>query len=379
MVTLIAVGDMMFDRRLRPPRLFFHYPDVTTCVGPEGLNPTFHTQICLPFDFGEDELRWLAALERSIEGVKSTAHKFESITIPDAEDAGPEFPFAAMRLELSSADFVFGNLECPLTSSGRRMKNDGAYSADPAYARALHDAGFRVVSLANNHAFDYGETGLLETVSHLRESGVEVIGAGASLLESRAPALFEIDGLRIGLLAYTMVAPDFSFASGTESGVAPFNPFVTHQDLQHLKELSDYRIVSVHWGVEGRAHPSTRIVEFAHDLVNSGADLVLGHHSHVPGSIEVYRGKPILYSLGNFSFGHDHRYWSNDFVARISISSLTNVDVDIVPITGRFQPSVLHGEPALRLLRRLQEVSSFFNTRIELVGDRGRLIVPEQR
>jgi poly-gamma-glutamate capsule biosynthesis protein CapA/YwtB (metallophosphatase superfamily) len=358
-VTLTAVGDLMFDRRLRPPRVFYHYPDVTTCL------PGFEGQIRIPFTNCDESLNYLAMLERHVHGVPSTSHATQSVPLelqPEAAEA--DYPLRAIAEELHASDIVFGNLECPLSDRGRRMANDMCYAASPAYAGALARAGFDVLSFANNHAFDFGEVAFFETLAALRESGVAVAGAGATLEEARKPVIFERNGVKVAFLAYSMVGSDWVYATHDECGVAPLNPLHVGQDIVRIRKDVDVIALSVHWGIELRARPWPRLVDLAHDFIDCGADIILGHHPHVPGSIEVYRERPIFYSLGNFLFGHDHHEWMDNMAVQIDIEDGKPRLARIVPIRGRFQPAVLTGRDARRFHEHIADISRHFGTKV---------------
>lgn len=357
-LTITAVGDMMFDRRLTPPRIFYHYPDVSTIGAP------FEGHIRFPFPNTRESVQWLSSLDRHVHGIHATSHLADSMPLdlpPDADD--PAYPFLEIGGTLQSSDIVFGNLECPLVARGRRMNNDVCYSADPAYARAMRNAGFRVVSFANNHCYDFGEEGFLSTLEALRANDVQVAGAGTSLSEARKPALFRVNDLTVAFLAYTMLGPDWIFATEAESGVVPLNPLIAGEDIRGVREQADLVVLSLHWGIEGRPTPWPRLVDLAHDLVDTGADVVLGHHAHVPGSVEIYNGRPIFYSLGNFSFGHDHRQWGTDMVVQLHVRDGALAQVDMLPIRGRYQPAVANGDIAAQFHRYITGVSRMFQTR----------------
>jgi len=346
----------MFDRRLVPPRTFYHFPDVAAC-GP------FEGQIRYPFVNSRESVEWLACLERNVEGVHLTSHAGQSIGLQlPLEAEAADYPLEFIAPVLRQSDIVFGNLECPLSLNGRRHSNDASYAAQPVFASAMARAGFQVVSFANNHCFDRGEAGFLDTLDVLAESGIAVTGAGRSLDAARAAALFSVNGVSVGFLAYSLVGPDWIYATADESGVAPLNPLVAGQDIARIRDQVDMVVVSVHWGVEGRSAPWLRQIELAHLLVDSGADILVGHHSHVPGSVEVYRGRPIVYSLGNFIFGHDHSTWGDNMIVRFHVEGKRCRKVEILPIRGRYQPAVLSDSAAIGFHTQMNDISRMFST-----------------
>lgn len=358
----------MFDRRLVPPRIFYHHPDVSSIGGP------FEGHIRFPFTNTRESVHWLAALDRHIHGVHATSHLADSVLLelpPEADQ--PDYPFRQIAGEFQSSDLVFGNLECPLVSQGRRMANDVCYSADPAMAQAMAQAGFRVVSFANNHCFDYGEPAFLATIQALRDNGIAVVGAGTSLDAARTPAVLRVNGVAIAFLGYSMIGQDYVFATDGESGVAPLNPMIVGEDIRRTRAEADLIVLSLHWGVEGRPVPWPRLIELARDFIDTGADVILGHHPHVPGSVEIYRGRPILYSLGNFSFGHDHHKWGTDMIANIHVRDGAPHEIELLPIRGRYQPAVVNGDAAMKFHEYMTAISRHFGT-VPLFSGRGSRI-----
>jgi len=354
----------MLDRRLLPPRIFYHHPDFATCAG------AFEGQIRYPFSNTDESVRWLAGLDRSVNGIRATSHLAQSTPLQLPEDgAAFDYPFRGIADQLRASQIVFGNLECPLSKRGRRLNNDTCYSADPAFAATMAAAGFNVMSFANNHCFDFGEEAFFDTLEILRKNGIQSVGAGATLAEARNPATFRVNGVTVAFLAYSLIGPHWIWATPDESGAAPLNPMIVGQDIQRARRQADFVILSMHWGVESRAVPYPRLVELAHDCIDSGADAILGHHPHVAGSVEVYKGRPIFYSLGNFVFGHDHEEWSDGIMARLHIESGALRKAEIVPIAGRYQPAVATGETAAFVQRRVAEASRRFQTPFTLSGE----------
>ena len=219
------------------------------------------------------------------------------------------------------SDVNFCNLEAPISDKGKPLA--GRYAAFRSYthmADILKKAGIDFVSLANNHSQDYGWEALVDTMERLKKRGIGFSGAGKNLAEARKPALFTKGGLQIGLLSYTAnVNTPFGFKAGLErEGLAPvrISPFflpdhtneedieAMRSDIEAWKERVDFLVVSFHWGIsEGGTHTvSLHQKVMAHHAVDAGADLIVGHHAHALQPVEIYRGKPVCYGLGNFVF-----------------------------------------------------------------------------
>ena len=215
-------------------------------------------------------------------------------------------PFAPVGALLASADVRFINLESQLSDQRGETQhpaNPLVFTGPPAGADALARAGITVASLANNHMWDYGEGAFLETLRHLERVGVAYAGVGRTRGMAYAPVLVERGGFRVAVLAVTDI-----WNQGT-LWKHPARERVAGADLEGLgaavraarvKLHADAVVVSQHGGVEYLDRPAPRTRAFAHASIDAGADAFLGHHPHVIQGVEMRRGRPIFYSLGNF-------------------------------------------------------------------------------
>ncbi len=210
--------------------------------------------------------------------------------------------------EMIGADICALNNEFPYTLRGEPLEEKTfTFRADPAYANLLHDIGVDLVSIANNHVFDYGEVGLTDTLAALDAAGIDRIGAGANLEEASTPAYYEINGVKVGIVAATEIEgyenPDTRGATESLSGV--FRCLDTtnlENQIRIMKEEVDVVIVFVHWGVEGTDELNWKQQDHAQSMVDAGADLIVGAHPHCMQPIDYIDGVPVVYSLGNFLF-----------------------------------------------------------------------------
>lgn len=238
---------------------------------------------------------------------------------------------------LPAADLVFGQMECPLTAGGAPSPHAKlAMRTAPAVAAALRNAGFSIMSVAGNHALDYGAPALLETVRHLADAGIAASGAGRNVDEAVRPAVVDAAGRRAALLSFSSILPAGYAADHTRPGCAPMRAYTHyHQiepdqpgtppkiitipdqtDLARLveavraaKEECDLVFVSMHWGIHFvRADIADYQRAVARAAIEAGADAVLGHHPHLLKGIDFHRGKPIFYSLGNFAIEQPSAY-----------------------------------------------------------------------
>jgi poly-gamma-glutamate capsule biosynthesis protein CapA/YwtB (metallophosphatase superfamily) len=205
--------------------------------------------------------------------------------------------------EIGEADIAFGNLEGPIAdpSIGTRRGSRFSFRMNPLFAEALGDAGFDVVSFANNHVGDYGDGAFRETLRLLEEKGVRYAGAGRNIAEAQTPVIIEKEGVRIGFLAFSDVGPEWMEATETRAGQLIYRKETAEALVRDVDTQVDILFVSIHFGAE-YSLASTDQENIARGLVDAGADGIIGHHPHVMQRWEWYKEKPIFYSLGNFIF-----------------------------------------------------------------------------
>lgn len=215
---------------------------------------------------------------------------------------GRGFPFAAVRPLLRTSDIVFGNLECCVSQSGYPLTKRYTFRADPRIACVLREVGVTVVSCANNHAWDFGRIALLDTVRTVNQAGTLTVGAGANRREAHRLRIITRKGVRVGFLAYLGLLPPLVPESPTAPSLAIATEPVVRADVKAARSQVDVLIVSLHGGKENSSLPTPHQAALAHIAIDAGADLVIGHHSHVVQPMVRYHGKWICYSLGNFVF-----------------------------------------------------------------------------
>jgi hypothetical protein len=255
----------------------------------------------------------------------------------------PREVFSEVREVLEAPDILFANLESAYTDDPHPVPGAVSEVWAPAHnLDAYVDAGFNVMSLANNHILDVGYEAMLQTRARLRSTGIQTCGAGDCLEDARRPPILEVNGLHIAFLAYASVFPLGYEARANTPGLAPMRahnvwrdpypgihvpgkrPIVTTipdeadlanlaEDIRNASAVADVVITSFHWGDYSRpfvlTDHETRTARFC---IDQGADMVVGHHHHALRGMEWYRGKPIMYGLGHFVF--DLRFeWSEAF------------------------------------------------------------------
>jgi poly-gamma-glutamate synthesis protein (capsule biosynthesis protein) len=363
-VSLVAGGDIEWSRITKTPDI---YQDPASRSEGDWMQ--------VPYLNGETQRQFLASKGRVLETPRThyIAAIHYNLSFDSREDEA-RYPFRNIAPVLREADIAFANLETPLSDNAR---HSGAFRTPTAFADGLRWAGIDVVSTANNHALDAEGQGVLDTRDVLWRAGVGAVGTGRDLADARKPFILERNGMKVGFLGYAQFvnAGTSAFAQEDRSGVAPLDPFIIEEDIRALRDQVDYVVVSFHWNIENSqdTHPDARA--FAHRVIDAGADVILGHHPHVPRGVEVYKGKVIFYSLGNFIFGHNHDYWMNNYLARLTLTPSGIPEVEILPISGRAnnlsQPLLLEGAEADALLKDIQARTRLLDTSMEIRGNVG--------
>jgi len=287
---------------------------------------------------------------------------------------GGDYPFAATAGLLQRAHLAIGNLEAPLTTGGTEYRAKRfRFRADPATAKALRQAGFSVLTLANNHILDYGAAGLADTLQALTGAQLAAAGAGTNLAQAREPAMLVRAGRRVAVLAYSLTQPTEFFARPDHAGTAPaYGVFVT-ADIRQARQQADTVIVSFHWGGELEATPRRAQRALARRAIDAGATIVLGHHPHVLQGIEFYGNGVICYSLGNFTFGSGSRTTISSMIAQITVPDTGPPELEIVPLSvdnraTAYQPQPLTGTAAEAAITAINQLSRPLGTTIVADG-----------
>lgn len=212
--------------------------------------------------------------------------------------------------EMKAADILMINNEFAFSSRGAEAKNKSyTFRANPKRVEILKEMGVDIVSLANNHALDFGTDALIDTFATLEDAGIDYVGAGETLDRAKAPVYYNIGGVKIAFLAASRVvfAMDWYAKEDRPGMVGTYDPALILESIREADKYSDYVVVYVHWGVEMTNEPVDYQRELAMKYIDAGADAVVGCHPHVMQGLEFYKGKPIAYSLGNFWFNASNR------------------------------------------------------------------------
>lgn len=217
-------------------------------------------------------------------------------------DAGKD-PLALFEKYLKLADYNLGNLECAISSKGAaNPEKPWSFRAHPKTISVLKNK-FQAVTVANNHSGDYGTEAFLETMDILKNADLKFFGGGKNLKEAHTPLIAEVKGIKIAFLGYNEFKPR-SFEAGPEwPGIAWSEDDQVLYDIKEAKKMKVNLVIPfMHWGWESEQTPSARQWTLAKKMIDAGADAVIGSHPHVTQGADLYKNKPIIWSLGNFVF-----------------------------------------------------------------------------
>lgn len=265
----------------------------------------------------------------------------------------PSYFFENVVDILSKDDLTIANLEGALSINGQRADKKFAFRGKPEYTKILTLGSVEAVNLANNHSMDYGQIAFNDTKKHLDENNIKNFGFKDS-------AIVEKNGVKIGLLGYK----GWSATSEIKDSIK--------KDIADLKKQANMVVVSFHWGDERTKEPNSTQKTLGRLAVDSGADLVLGHHPHVIQGIEEYNGKNIVYSLGNFVFGgntnpgdKDSFIYTQSFTFDSNKSLIKSSEPKTIPVSisssktkNDYKPKVLEGEEKERVAKKIEERSN---------------------
>jgi poly-gamma-glutamate synthesis protein (capsule biosynthesis protein) len=258
---------------------------------------------------------------------------------------GAAFPWQGIGPILHGADLVMANLEGVLTTQGQPLDKDYLIRAHPRWALTLVDGGLDLVTLANNHALDFGQVGLDETLATLEDFEIASVGASPSTDVGRAhrPALFDLNGVRVAILGYAAARWNGSEDVPATESVAWAQPDAVQADVRSVRDAADLVVVLLHAGTEYEPEPSPDQVAVAHVAVDAGADLVVGHHSHVAQPVERYGQGFIVYGLGDalFDIPRPAAMQGNLLLVRATKQGLTRAELWPFWIEDAIRPRLL--------------------------------------
>ncbi|KJS28675.1 MAG: hypothetical protein VR64_23425 [Desulfatitalea sp. BRH_c12] len=293
---------------------------------------------------------------------------------------GPNSFFRNIKNVLDSADLNFCNLESVISNKGLNQKELTSIEMRgcPDAIKALQDANFNVVNIANNHIMQHGMGAFLDTVSILNSSGSHIVGLDHDNFTNVVP--FVVNGIKISVAGFSL-HPELYY-----NGTVPYSfraePSDVIEEIKHIRNHTDgFLIVSLHWGEEHFEYPSKKQIDLAHQLVDHGVNVILGHHPHVIQGIEEYNGALIAYSLGNFLFDLWQPATKKSIVLKLIISKSNKFDFEIIPVYSS-QKYIIHaaeGETKKILLEKIAVLNSNINKLSKLSEKEYDSLVKENR
>ena len=287
------------------------------------------------------------------------------------------YPWGNILPLLKENDLNIINLETTLTKSKLAVPKVFNFKSDPEHIETLVQGHIDVVTLANNHALDFSDEGLFETIKMLDNKNIKYVGAGVNENEARKLIIIKKKNIRIGIIGYTDNEPDWK--AGKEK---PGINFIrvgdierVKQDITRVRDKVDMLVVTLHWGPNMRQKPTQKFIDFAHSLVDNGVDIVHGHSAHIFQGIEVYKNKIIMYDTGDFV--DDYMVTPglrNDtsFLFRIYTTKERLEKIELIPVLiSNMQVNIAPPNLALQILEKMKRLSAEFNTLVEVEDERG--------
>ncbi len=268
--------------------------------------------------------------------------------------------------EMTAADLMVVNNEFCYTSRGTAIPGKAyTFRGNPSYVSYLSEIGVDLVSLANNHVYDYGEIGLLDTLDTLSDAGMPYVGAGRNLSEAMRPVYYIINGRKIAIVSATQVERSYNYTKeATENTAGVLKTLISDKfcsEIAEAKSNADIVIAIVHWGTEGNASYGADQFSLAEDFVEAGADAIIGGHTHCLQSVEYMGDVPIFYSLGNYWFATSSNM-PKDYdtgLAQIRIDSDGNISPYFIPCSFSYGvTSIAEGEKRDSIMERMRSYAS---------------------
>jgi poly-gamma-glutamate capsule biosynthesis protein CapA/YwtB (metallophosphatase superfamily) len=283
-----------------------------------------------------------------------------TLTNSYTDKVGKNYQWAFSQLdEFRQADVSMVNLEAPFTTATQPLPGKKFNFKSPIEdVQVLQNGGIDIVNLANNHSMDYQGAGLLETTQTLQKAGIQSIGAGENSKAARRPVIMNVKGKKVAYLGY--YDADLHAATADGAGTNPRHNDRVAADIKALRKQVDWIVVNYHWGEELAKYPGDWQMDLARFTIDQGADLVVGHHAHVLQGAEIYKGRPIVYSLGNFIFGGNSISDYDTAALKVSLKD-QQMRVEFLPVQVRgYQARVVNGQAGQQILGQITAVSDIF-------------------
>jgi len=235
---------------------------------------------------------------------------------------------------LSQGDIVFGNLETVLSDYRKKNSCESLIlRGNPKFVNQLKDSNFKILNIANNHIQQHGNSPFYNTIDILKQNKIKIIG-----VDNLQPQIIESKGIKMGFFGYSLRPEEYAskvlYSHGNKKKIIA--------DINRIKRKVDYIIISLHWGDEYINLPSISQINFAHDIIDAGADIILGHHPHVVQPVEKYKEGIIAYSLGNFVSDMCSEITKKSIILKIIFNQNQTNKIELIPvyINKDYQPEI---------------------------------------
>lgn len=253
------------------------------------------------------------------------------------------FAFEKVKDYLNKFDILFGNLEGPISDKGTLSGSIYSFRMEPQSAKSLKEAGFDILSVANNHIGDWGRVAMKDTFQNLKDAQIIPSGGGENENEAYEIKNILIGDTKIAYLSFSEFGKGYLEAEEGAPGIAIISDERIREGIEKAKAENDIVIVSLHFGEEYKTEPNNYQKTFAHKAIDYGASLVVGHHPHVIETLEKYNDRYIVYSLGNFVFDqHFSKETMEGLVLKVTVENkkINDVSSDKIVINKYYQPEI---------------------------------------
>ncbi|NMB06830.1 MAG: CapA family protein [Tissierellia bacterium] len=287
---------------------------------------------------------------------------------------GYDYPWEKVKDYFMESDLSIVNLETSITTRGNKWPNKQFnFKSNPKNLDSMKSAGIDMVTLANNHVLDYSNQGFLDTIDHLKKKEIPYVGGGKNKKEALEGVIIDKKDVKIGVLAFSRVIPDVKwYANNNKAGIVGAYDGYTKEMFKRIEEMKkevDILILSFHWGVERSTKPRPQDIKIAKAAIEAGVDIVMGHHPHVLQGLEIYKGKPIFYSLGNFVFGGKDTLTRTTMIGQVIIKDKELERVNLIPCTiANGRPIPVAGKDREKSIEYINNLSKTFKTNINKDG-----------
>lgn len=259
---------------------------------------------------------------------------------------------------MTTSDIMVANNEFTISKRGTPLNKTYTFRADPKRINIYKEMGIDMVSLANNHIYDYGEEAFIDTLNYLKEEGISYSGAGRNINEAKKASYFIVNGYKIAFISSTRAEKNIITPGATETESGTFrcyDPNLLIETIKEEKEKSDYVILLIHWGKEDSHEIEEVLYETGKKYIDAGADLIVGSHAHLLQGMEFYNNKLIAYNLGDFIFNRETK---DTGILKLTINNEGNMQYNFVPCKQEnYKTSLLSDKEKLRVLENMTNYS----------------------